>query len=250
MKTTHTNIHPLERVGSVTLGGALLFRSVKHPSAGKAVLALDLLYQGLSGHSFLYQALGVSTTNGNKQQAGVLEVERTITIGKPANEIYQTWRSPQKLALIMGDIAEVKEESQERTHWKMRVWPGRCIEWDTSIQEDRPGEFLSWKSVESAQVPNEGSIRFRPAPGEKGTEVTLRFRFDLPAGVLGNIMATRLSFLPRMATKQILRRLKSLMEAGEIPTLAHNPSARPDLRQQAQPSPTDRTSAHMAVSAG
>jgi uncharacterized membrane protein len=254
METTKVNVNQLERIGSATLGGALLVRSFRHPSLGKVVLALDLLYRGVSGHSSLYQVLGVSTADGSKQQAreaqaGTPEIERVITIGKPADELYRLWRTPQTLSQILGDVAEVTEVSKERAHWKMRVPPGLSAEWDAHILEDRPGEFLRWKSLEGAQLPNEGSIRFQPAPGERGTEVTLHFRFDPPGGALGTTVAKRLGFLPRMVADKVLRRLKSLAETGEIPTLAHNPAARPGTQISSQARPHIRAQSHVAAQA-
>jgi uncharacterized membrane protein len=87
--------------------------------------------------------------------------------------------------------------------------------------------MVRWKSVDGAPLPNEGSVRFHPAPGDWGTEVTLRFRFALPGGPLGNTVAKRLGIVPRMLAEKALRRFKSLAETGEIPRLKHNPAARP-----------------------
>ncbi|GCE15359.1 SRPBCC family protein [Tengunoibacter tsumagoiensis] len=228
MKTIrNVNIHPLERIGSATIGGALLIRNARHLSPGKALLALNLLWRGGSGHSFLYQALGVSTADGSQELPGSLEITRAITIGKPANELYQLWRTPQTLAQILEGIAEVTEVSPGRTHWNLQVPPGRNAAWDTEIVEDWPGEFLRWESVSGSRLPHEGLIRFRPATGGRGTEVTLSIRLNPPGGSLGLAVAGCLGFLSPMVVGKILRNMKSLAETGEIPTLARNPAARP-----------------------
>lgn len=228
MKTTrNVNVHPLERIGSVALGGALLIRNTSHFSPGKALLALGLLWRGGSGHSFLYQALGVSTADGSRELAGPLEITRAITIGKPANELYQLWHTPQTLAQILQGVAEVTEVSPGRTHWNLRIPPGLSAAWDTQIVEERPGEFLRWESASDSRMPHEGSLRFRPASGGRGTEVTLSLHLNPPGGTLGHAMARHLGFLPRMIAGQALRNGKSLAETGEIPTLARNPAARP-----------------------
>ena len=39
--------------------------------------------------------------------------------------------------------------------------------------------------ADGASLPSEGEVQFRPAPGDRGTEVTLRIRFDPPGGALG-----------------------------------------------------------------
>ena len=248
MKTArNVNIHPLERIGSATLGGALLIRNARHLSLGKALLVLNLLWRGGSGHSFLYQALGVSTADGSRELPGSLEITRAITIGKPANELYQLWRTPQTLAQIFQGIAEVTEVSPGRTHWNLRVPPGLSAAWDTQIVEDQPGEFLRWESASGSLVPHEGSIHFRPASGGRGTEVTLSLRLNPPGRTLGPAVARRLGFLPRMVAGKALRNGKSLAETGEIPTLARNPAARPGAQIPFPSRPSFQEPSHVAL---
>jgi len=225
MNKTKVNIHPMERGGSALLGGALLFRSLTRGSLGGTALAIALLYRGISGHSYLYQALGAVRSKRPKTKAlsDIPQVERSITIEKPANELNRFWREPQNLSKIMGDFVEVTKVSNDRAHCRIRGPFGRNVEWDTQIVEDRPGEVLRWKSISGTRVPNEGSVRFRPAPKDWGTEATLRFRIDMP----GNILANRkVRMVPRILAEKALRRFKSLAETGEVPTLEHNPSAR------------------------
>ncbi len=231
MDTEKVNVNPVERIVSTVLGGALLIQGLTRRSLGREAIAIALLYRGVSGHSYLYQALGVNTADSSKQHetgasADAPEVERSITIGKPADELYRFWREPKKLSQILGDFVEVTEVSKDRTHWLVRGPFALRMEWDTQVVEDRPGEILRWESLEGADLPNEGSVCFRPAPGDWGTEAMLRFRFDPPGGALGNKAAKRLSIVPRLLADKVLRRFKSLAETGEIPTLEHNPSAR------------------------
>lgn len=233
METEKVNINRVERIVSAILGGALLIRSFTRGSLSGGTVAMPLLYRGISGHSYLYQALGINRVDGDKQHetkasVGAPEVERSITIEKPAAELHRFWRDPHNLSQIMGDLVEVTKVSEDRVHWRVHGPFGRNVEWDTQIVEDRPGEILRWKSLRGAQVPNEGSVRFRPAPRDWGTEARLRFRFDLPGGVLGKRRAKRLGMMPSMLVEKALRRFKSLAETGEIPTLEHNPSARPE----------------------
>jgi uncharacterized membrane protein len=232
MDTENVNIHQMERVLSALLGGTLLFRSVTHRSLTNAALGSMLLYRGVSGHSYLYQALGISTANGSQYHEirasdGALEAVRSLTIEKPALELYQIWREPQNLSQIMGDFADVTQVSADRQHWTLHAPLNNRIEWDTQIVEDQPGSFLRWKSIEGTPLPNEGSLSFRPAPKDWGTEVTLHIRFEMPAGESGSRMVKLLNIATPFLAEKILRRYKSLAETGEVPTLKHNPAARP-----------------------
>ena len=234
MDTKKVNVNPVERVASTALGGALFIRSLFRNSLTGDAMALALLYRGVTGHSYLYQALDLNTANGRKLLQGkqstdnTLQVERAITIKKPADEIYSFWRKPQNLARIMNDFAEVTELSEGRSHWVVRGPLDRRMEWDSQIVEERPGELIRWQSVEGAQLPNEGSVRFRSAPKDWGTEVLLTWHFNPQGGVVTNKLIKSLDIVPRLLAEKALRRLKSLIETGEAPTLQRNPSARAD----------------------
>ncbi len=230
MDKTKVNINQRERSLSALLGGALLFRSLTRGSPGEMALAVALLYRGISGHSYLYQVLGINTYRRKQSESqtsdGVSMIERSITVEKPAAELNRFWREPESLSKIMGSFVEVTKVSNDCAHWRIRGPFGRNVEWDTQIVEDRPGEILRWKSMSGTQIPNEVSVRFHPAPKDWGTEATLRFHIDMQGGILANWRAKRLRMLPRLLAEKGLRRFKSLAETGEVPTLEHNPHAR------------------------
>lgn len=217
----------LEKMASVVLGGALLTLGLQRRSLGGTVMALassGLLYRGLRGLRQLASPQGERSEEGARPKAP--SVEHAITIGKPADELYRLWREPHNLARIMSHFAELSTTSAEYTHWRVSAPLGQDLEWDTRIVEERPGELLRWESVEGALVPNQGQVRFRPAPGEWGTEVSLHLDFQPPGGAIGEAVLTRLLAVPELLVNRALRRFKSLAETGEIPTTERNPSAR------------------------
>lgn len=153
-------------------------------------------------------------------------VTRSITIDRPANELYETWRDPYYFSKMMGHVGEVTAPDRDRFHWTVHGPRNRNVEWETRIVEKIEGEYLRWETTEGATVPNEGWVRFRPAPGERGTAVTLTLRFDPPGGEVGNEVLKRLAVVPEALAGTALDRFKALVESGEIPTLEKNPSAR------------------------
>lgn len=222
---------PSARAGAgAVLGGGLVLLGLRRRSLGGAALALAgswLLYRGARSRPIVPDAvldLGREAGRVGAPRAAP-EVERSITIGADARELRRAWLEPSTLPRVMAPFAEVRVEGDGRAHWTVRPGLGRELSWTTRVVEDLPGERLRWVALEGAELPNEGSLRFRPAPAGRGTVVTLHWRFDPPGGALGGAAAKGLGFVSDTLAGKVLRRFKSLVETGEIPTLAHNPAA-------------------------
>lgn len=161
---------------------------------------------------------------------GEPKVERSITIGKSADELYGRLRDPTTLPRIMARFATVKPTGDGRMHWTVKGRLGRTYEWETEPVNDA-GRGFGWRALPGAGIPNEGSVRFSPAPADRGTVVTLRLSFDPPNGVLGEAATRLLGSRPLdLAVDGALRRFQSLAETGEIPTTERQPAARADTR--------------------
>lgn len=215
------------------LGGALMVAGLRRGSGDGLILALaggDLLCKGVTGRH-LHEALGFrpgtgAQLRGTATSASVPEVERTLTIGAPADELYRLWRQPETPNRVMGHVGEVTARGEDEAHWVVHGPLGQTWEWDTRIVEERPGEHVRWESLPGAAFPNEGEVSFRPGPADWGTETTLRVSFDPPGGLLGDAALKMAGPAPRLFLGQALRRFKSLAETGEIPTLSRQPAAR------------------------
>ena len=157
--------------------------------------------------------------------AGAVEIQRSITIQHRPDEVYERWRDPATQALVWEHAAVLSNVTHEGAHWRVPGPFGRTFEWDARIVEERHGELIRWEAT-GGDVPNEGSAEFRAAPGDHATELTLRVRFDPPAGALGRLAARFFDEPPKLVLAKALRRFKSLVETGEIPSTERNPSAR------------------------
>ena len=235
------NVSQPERAASAVAGASLLALCLKQRSLGGALLGLAgtaLLYRGVSGHCHAYQALGVNTASADQQSdsgAGqAAGVQRSITIGKSADELYRFWREPQNLQRIMAHFADVTARNDTQTHWAVHTPFGGALEWDSEIVEERPGAAIRWRSLPAAAIRSEGWLEFRPAPGDRGTIATLHMRFQPPLGVIGGAVMKALKLIPGTVSLVALQRFKALVEAGEIPTTQGSSSARfkdrPDSR--------------------
>ena len=103
---------------------------------------------------------------------------------------------------------------------------GRTVAWDAEIVEDVPNERISWRSLEDAEVPNAGVVRFEPAPGGRGTVVRIRLHYRPPGGEIGAALAHAFGEAPDQQVREDLRRFKRVLETGEVPTTDGQSSGR------------------------
>ncbi|MDF3020950.1 MAG: cyclase [Steroidobacteraceae bacterium] len=147
-------------------------------------------------------------------------IGRTVTINRPARELYEFWRDLRNLPLFMENIESITVIDARRSHWKVKGPADSSVEWDSLITEDIPGELIAWESAEGTSVPNSGRIEFRASDNGRGTVVTATIAYDPPAGALGKMFAKMFQREPKIQARRDLRRFKQLMETGEISTSA------------------------------
>lgn len=153
-----------------------------------------------------------------------LRVERTVTVLRPQEELYAHWRDLARLPELMPHLESVTPMDATRSRWVARGPGDRRLTWEADIVADEPGRLIAWRSVEGADVDNAGSIRFTPAPADRGTEVKVLLSYAPPAGRAGGAVATVLGRGADRQVREDLRRFKQRMEAGEMATS----EARPD----------------------
>jgi len=226
------NVGPFERLASTTVGGILVARAIRKRSLGgfaEALVGANLIYRGVTGYCGMYSRLGVNTAIVNKAGSQIdpdsPEVRRAVTVGRSPEELYEFWSNPANLARIMDHFAEVTPRDGA-LHWRVRGPLKQVFEWDSRPVEEEAGRKLSWQTLPGGTLANHGDVTFRPGPNGTGTEVTLHLKFEPPLGNVGKSLAKAFRLVPRAVVGQALRRFKSLVETGEIPTLEHNPSAR------------------------
>jgi uncharacterized membrane protein len=173
---------------------------------------------------------GLVTRAGAAVEAatGIVKVEKTIAVNRPAEECYRFWSNFENFPRFMKHIASVQRIDDNRWHWKATGPAGTSVEWNAEITEDRPGETLAWRSVDGSDVDNSGSVRFEPAPAGRGTMVRLEMQYSPPGGKAGALIAKLFGEEPSQQISEDLRRFKRLIETGEIPTTVGQPSGRRD----------------------
>ena len=137
----------------------------------------------------------------------------SVTINKPVAEVYAFWRAFENLPQFMDYLESVTPRGEGRSHWVAKLPVGGTIAWDAEIIEDRPGELIAWRTVEGSTVQHRGEVSFARTPGRdiRGAGVTVGRggRGAAPPPTLAKL-------LTKPQIKGDLRRLKQVMETGEV----------------------------------
>ena len=235
------NVGTAERAISAVAGGALAVYGVRQRSLPGVLLAgigAALIDRGLRGHCMVYQAMNIDTAHREPARPEEffrrgIHVQEAVTINKPPEELYRFWRKLENLPRIMQHLEEVIVRDPTHSHWRATAPAGMHVEWDAEIINDEPNQTIAWRSLADAAVQNAGSVRFVPAPGDRGTEVHVTLDYLPPAGRIGSWFAKLFGEEPSQQVYDDLRRFKQVMEAGEVPTIEGQPAGAGRARDKA-----------------
>lgn len=147
-----------------------------------------------------------------------IDIDQSIIVNRLPAECYRFWRDFSRLPRFMSHLESVTPIDDRHTHWKAIGPGGMRIEWDAELTVDQPDRLLAWRSLEDADIDSAGTVSFDRAPGDRGTIVRVEMQYKPPAGRPGAVLAGLLGDAPEQALDDALRRFKSLLETGVIPT--------------------------------
>ena len=239
LTNTDVNLNQTERLISGIAGGGLLAYGIKRGDAAGAALAVVgglLGVRGATGHCQIKHALetsneAVNGKSGNSKTfaqtwlSGKVEVKKAVTINKSQTELYAFWRNFENLPRFMNHLESVTVYDDTRSHWIAKAPLGYKVEWQAEITDEILNEKIAWRSLDGADIPNSGSVEFRPT-ANRGTEVVVHIIYEAPAGKVGALAAKVFGEEPNQQVSEDLRRFKRLMEAGLIMSIEGQPSGR------------------------
>ena len=194
------------------LGNALASDSEK-TRAGAATAAVA----GVTALDLLAATAGSQVDETTEQtERSAVEARSAVTVNASPDAAYAAWRDFEALPGFMYHLKSVRVTDDGCSHWVARAPLGTTVEWDAEIAEDVPGKRIAWRSAEGSSVENAGTVRFRPAPGARGTEIHVELRYQPPLGALGAVVAKLFGEEPNQQLADDLRRFKQLLETGEI----------------------------------
>lgn len=223
------NVRDEERVVSVLAGGVAVGLGLASRSwlgGVGALLGGGLLYRGVTGHCHVYQALGV----GNEPRERTLlahehpiGVARVVTIQKPRSEVYAAACRTDVLAHVLSHFAVVAPQGPEALQWTVHDPLGRAHSWQTRVVTT--DEEVRVESEPDALMAYRSTLTLTAAPGERGTEARLALEL-YPRSLLARALGKLALPAPALIAQRMLFNLKAVLEAGELPSLHHNPAAR------------------------
>jgi uncharacterized membrane protein len=145
-----------------------------------------------------------------------MDLTATTTIRRPPPEVFAFWRRLENLPAFMAHLDEVRVTGERTSRWSASAPFDRTVEWDAEITDEVPDERIGWRSTGDADVPNTGKVWFVPAPDGESTEVHVVIVYDLPGGAIGKALVKYFGEEPHQQLDDDLRRLKQVLETGEV----------------------------------
>ena len=227
--TPYTNMGDSDRWISVLAGVALITLGLNSRRLRNLVLPTGgaLILRGVSGWCPVNQALGRTTAGlepepefdspvASVHRGEGIRVDRTVTVYRPAAELFRYWRNFENLPRIMRHVDSVTVLDEFRSHWVVQGPAGTHFEWDAEIHNEKENELIAWRSLDG-DVNHAGSVRFLPTPTGRGTEVRVELRYEPPAGALGAAIARLFGNDPSQQVTEDLMRFKRVMETADQP---------------------------------
>jgi uncharacterized membrane protein len=219
------------------------FRPYVAIASGAAIAVIGASRRNIAG-AILAAAGGYLAYQGfrHSQPPRAIHVESSLTINRPVEDVYRFWRNLENLPKFMQHVRSVSSIGQATSHWEAWVPLGMTIEWDAGITDERENHFLVWRSLSGSLVEHRGSVEFREAPANRGTEIFVALNLWIPAGRVGAAFAKLFGENPEQQIRGDLRRMKQLLETGEIATTDGQSSGRrsPFVRMMQAATPATR----------
>jgi uncharacterized membrane protein len=164
-----------------------------------------LLYSGISDLRRPYQG----------------KVRVAFTIAKEPEEIYEFVRNAENWS---GSLRRTKFERDAQNNLSIRLADRNdlVLKSGVNLTDEKAGEYIAWAS-DAQMIEHRGVIRFKKAPGDRGTELSVALEYKAPTRPTSRLVASLAGLDPEQLVREALRQIKQLIEAGEIPTTEGQP---------------------------
>lgn len=169
----------------------------------------------VAGVTALDTVAAIGLMRSSDKDGRTVHVVESITVSRSPGDAYRYWRNFTNHPRFMKHLESVST-SGNRSIWRLEAPAGVTLQWEAEITEDIPNEHISWRALDGARVPNWGTVRFRRAPGGRGTEVRVELNYTPPGGSVTAAFAKLVGREPGQQLHADLKRFKQVMETGEL----------------------------------
>lgn len=199
-----------DAIDLATLGAAAL-----HPSTNKAGVAFATA-NVLAVTAMDLDCAKRLTRESDERGDGPMVIAQGVVINRPAAEVYSFWRNIENFPRFMLHVHSVRRLDDGGTHWIAHAPAGQALEWESDIVEDVPNERIAWRTRPGAKVPHAGAVTFEQRSNDRGTIVRVEMEFTPPGGPAVVGLAKLFNESPEQQISDDLRRLKQVIETGEV----------------------------------
>jgi uncharacterized membrane protein len=181
-----------------------------------AATAAPLAYRGATG-TWPGFARGASDSRAALAAGRGIHVREAVRLEIPIDAVYGFWRRLENLPRFMSHLIDVTDLGDGRSHWVAEGPGGTAIAWDAEIINEIEDKVIGWKSLPGSDIATAGSVRFTPVRQGRSTQVTVHLQYSAPGGQAARFLAFAFGREPAHMVREDLRRVKRLLETGEIP---------------------------------
>ncbi|MFY9608842.1 MAG: SRPBCC family protein [Blastocatellia bacterium] len=207
-----TNWSPTTRLFAGAAGGVLAVYAAKR----RGLIGGAIGPVGLAVLSRALTNLEIKRIVGLEAGPRTIDIEKTINIAAPVEEVFDFWSHHEKFPQFMSNVREVRKLDEGKYHWVVAGPAGVSVEWDAEITKLVPNQLIAFKSLPGSAIEQRGLIHFT-ATAEGDTSVDIKMSYNPPAGAIGHLVAMLFGADPKREMDEDLMRMKSFIETGEIP---------------------------------
>ncbi|MEI4473887.1 SRPBCC family protein [Frigidibacter sp. MR17.24] len=152
---------------------------------------------------------------------------RSVTIAAPRQAVWDRLRDTDRWPDFMETLRDPEHRPDGTLGWTLATPFGhaRVV---ARICREEEGRAIAWVSTDASEVEAEGKVMLRDAPAARGTVIEAHVAYRPPGGLAGHWIARAFGRSPGVQGRQELKRLKMLIETGEIATNSNrrSPAAR------------------------
>ncbi|MEW2382905.1 cyclase [Micromonospora sp. NPDC047707] len=163
-----------------------------------------------------------------ERRNGWYVVRRGVTVDRPVEAVIGFWTDRGRMDRALAEWATLEQFDDNR--WRaVATEPGGVgTQWQAEITVEGRGR-LRWRVTDGPE--QEGTVELVPAPQGRGTEIRAELRYR--SGPLRRAIGLATSHEPDLALRDTLRRVKSLVECGQVIDTRCDPSGRSPEQEKA-----------------